>query len=353
VDYAIEVLNLTKKFRKVKKIPTEAGFGDAHWIIALGLKLKFLKAQEIVAVDDVNLKVEKGELFGLLGPNGAGKTTLIKCLSTLLIPDGGTAIINGYDVLKEPDRVKRCINLVGSGHWIGFDWGLTVRENLEFFANLYGLKPSLARERIDEVLKVVDLKDKEKEVPTRISSGMRQRMIIAKGFLIRTPIFFMDEPTVGLDPVSARDIRGYIKDKLSGELSETIVLTTHYMQEAEQLCDRVAIMDKGKIVACGSCQELKDMIGKRDVIEIETVNIGDKLIDEIGKMDLVENVASHIDDEVTSTGTVRVHTDDAESVLPMVLQSIEKNGGKVLHVSASQPTLEDVFMKLTGRGLVE
>jgi len=353
VDYAIEVFNLTKKFKKVKKIPTEAGFGDAHWIIALGLKLKFLKAQDIVAVDDVNLKVRKRELFGLLGPNGAGKTTLIKCLSTLLIPDEGTATINGYDVLKEPDKVKRCINLVGSGHWVGFDWGLTVKENLEFFANLYGLKPSLAKERIDEVLEIVGLKDRQKEVPGRISSGMRQRMIIAKGFLIRTPVFFMDEPTVGLDPVSAKDIRVYIKEKLSGELGETIVLTTHYMHEAEQLCDRVAIMDKGKIVACGTPLELKEMIETEEVIEIETINIGTRLIDEIGKIDLVQNVASHIDDPVTSAGTIRVHTDDAESILPMVLQSIERNGGKVLHVSASQPTLEDVFMKLTGKGLVE
>jgi len=353
VDYAIEVFNLTKKFKKVKKIPTEAGFGDAHWIIALGLKLKFLKAQDIVAVDDVNLKVRKRELFGLLGPNGAGKTTLIKCLSTLLIPDEGTATINGYDVLKEPDKVKRCINLVGSGHWVGFDWGLTVKENLEFFANLYGLKPSLAKERIDEVLEIVGLKDRQKEVPGRISSGMRQRMIIAKGFLIRTPVFFMDEPTVGLDPVSAKDIRVYIKEKLSGELGETIVLTTHYMHEAEQLCDRVAIMDKGKIVACGTPLELKGMIETEEVVEIETINIGTRLIDEISKIDLVQNVASHIDDPVTSAGTIRVHTDDAESILPMVLQSIERNGGKVLHVSASQPTLEDVFMKLTGKGLVE
>jgi len=353
VDYAIEILDLTKKFRRVKKIPTTAGMGSGHWIAALALKLKFLKAEEIIAVDHVDLKVKEEEFFGLLGPNGAGKTTLIKCLSTLLIPDEGTAVVNGYDVLEEPDKVKRCINLVGSGHWVGFDWALTVRENLEFFANLYGLKPSVAKERINEALEIVGLKDKEKEVPSRISSGMRQKMIIAKGFLIRTPIFFMDEPTVGLDPVSARDIRVYIKEKISKELGETIVLTTHYMQEAEQLCDRVAIMDRGKIVACGSPQELKKMIGKHEVIEIETVNIGAKLIDDIGKIDLVDNVASHIDDPVTSTGTIRVHTEDAESVLPMVLHSIERDGGKVLHVSASQPTLEDVFMKLTGRGLVE
>lgn len=353
MDYAIEILNLTKKFRRVKKIPTTAGLGEGHWIAALALKLKFLKAEEIIAVDHVDLKVKEGELFGLLGPNGAGKTTLIKCLSTLLIPDEGTAIVNGYDIFKEPTNVKRCINLVGSGHWVGFDWALTVRENLEFFANLYGLPPSLAQERIDEAIEIVGLKDKEKEVPSRISSGMRQKMIVAKGFLIRTPIFFMDEPTVGLDPVSARDIRAYIKEKLSDELGETIILTTHYMQEAEQLCERIAIMDKGKIVACGSPEELKGMTKKHEVIEIETVNIGEKIIDAIGELDLIDNVASHTDDPVTSTGTIRVHTEDAESVLPTVIQSIERNGGKVLHVSASQPTLEDVFMDLTGRGIVE
>jgi len=353
MEYAIEVLDLTKKFRRVKRIPTDSGFGEAHWIMALGLKLKFLRAEEMVAVDHIDLKVKEGELFGLLGPNGAGKTTLIKCLSTLLIPDGGTALINGHDVMRESDRVKRCINLVGSGNWVGFDWALTVRENLEFFANMYGLKSSVAKERIDEALKIVGLKDKEKETPSKISSGMRQKMVIAKGFIIRTPIFFMDEPTIGLDPVSAKDIRAYIKEKLSEELGETIILTTHYMQEAEQLCDRIAIMDRGKIVACGSPQELKDTIGKQDVIEIEAVNIGAKLESEIRKIDLVDNMANHIDDEATSTGTIRIHTKDAELVLPAILSSIERNGGKVLHVATSQPTLEDVFMKLTGKGLME
>jgi ABC-2 type transport system ATP-binding protein len=353
MEYAIDILDLTKKFRRVKRIPTDAGFGDAHWIMALGLKLKFLKAEEMVAVDHVNLKVRAGELFGLLGPNGAGKTTLIKCLSTLLIPNEGTALINGHDVVKEPDKVKRCINLVGSGNWVGFDWALSVRENLAFFANMYGLKPSVAKERVDEALKIVGLKDKEKETPSKISSGMRQKMIIAKGFIIRTPIFYMDEPTIGLDPISARDIRTYIKETLSDKLGETIVLTTHYMQEAEQLCDRIAIMDGGKIVACGSSQELKEMIGRQEVIEIETINIGAKLERDIRRIDLVDNVASHIDDGATSTGTIRVHTEDTEAVLPTILRSIEGNGGKVLHVNTSQPTLEDVFMKLTGKGLVE
>jgi len=338
VGYAIEVLDLTKKFRKVKKISPSAGMGSGQWVVALALKLKFLKAKDMVVVDHVNFRVKKRELFGLLGPNGAGKTTLIKCLSTLLIPDEGTAIVNGYDILKEPDKVKKCINLVGSGHWVGFDWALTVRENLEFFANLYGLKTNLAKERIDEALEIVGLKDKEKEVPSKISSGMRQKMIIA---------------TVGLDPISARAIRVYIKEKLSVELGETIMLTTHYMQEAEQLCDRVAIMDRGKIVACGSPQELKEIIGKHEVIEIETVNIGTRILNDIRKIDQVDNVASHIDDDTMSAGTIRVHTKDAESILPRALQSIENGGGKVLHVSTSQLTLEDVFMALTGRGLAE
>jgi len=352
VNYAIETIDLTKKFKKIRRIPTHSNV-TGQWIITLASKLKFSRAEEVIAVDHVSLKVRKGEVMGLLGPNGAGKTTFIKCLSTLLIPDEGTAIVNGYDILKEPDKVKKSINLVGSGHWVGFDWALTVKENLEFFANLYGLEPSVAKKRINEALEIVDLKDKENEVPSRLSSGMRQKMVIAKGFLIRTPIFLMDEPTIGLDPVSARDIRRYIKKKLSEELGETIVLTTHYMQEAEQLCDRVAVMDRGKIVACGSPQELKQMIGKQEVIEIETLNIGAKIIDEIGKIDLVNNVASHIDDPVLSTGTIRVHAKDIESVLPMILQSIERNGGRVLHVSVSRPTLEDVFMRLTGRGLVE
>lgn len=286
-------------------------------------------------------------------PNGAGKTTLIKLLTCLLYPDEGTAIVNGFDIREEGNKVRASMNVIISGGWLGFNWALTVQQNLEFFANMYGLRPSVAKRRIDEALDIVGLKDKEKETPSKISSGMRQKMVIAKGFIIRTPIFFMDEPTIGLDPVSARDIRAYIKGKLSDELGETIILTTHYMQEAEELCDRIAIMDKGKIVACGSSQELKGMIGEQEIIEIETVNIGTKLENEIRKIDLVDNVANHIDDEATSTGTIRVHTKDAESVMPIILRSIERNGGNVLHVSTSQPTLEDVFMKLTGKGLIE
>jgi len=350
-DVAIKTFGLTKRFRK-EKIPAGV-LGRSHWLLSLTLKLKLRKAEEFTAVDHVNLEVRRGELFGLLGPNGAGKTTLIKCLSTLLIPDEGTAIINGYDLLEEPEKVKRSINFLGSGQWVGFDWALTVRENLEFFANLYGLSPKTAKERIAEALNIVGLKDRADEKPHRLSAGMRQKMLLAKGFLIRTPIFFMDEPTIGLDPVSAREIRRYIKEKLRDEMGETILLTTHYMQEAQQLCDRVAIMDRGKIVACGTPEDLIRGLKRKEILEVEAVNIGPELLDEVRRIDSVENVGSRIEDEVMASGVIRVHTYDVESALPNVLQAIDRRGGKVLHVSISEPNLEDVFIELTGRGLGE
>ncbi len=346
-EYAVETFKLTKRFKKARKLPINFHI-TGQWIVGGLLKLAGREAEEITAVDHVDLKIRKGEFFGLIGPNGAGKTTLIKCLSTLLIPDEGTALVNGYDIREEPEGVKLSINLVGSGTWMAFDWGLTVKENLEFFAGIYGLDPSLASRRIKEALSIVGLEEKANEYPGKLSSGMRQKMLVAKGFLLRTPIFFLDEPTVGLDPGSAREIRSYIKNILSKELKETILLTTHYMFEAEELCDRIAIMNHGRIIACDTPANLRRLIKRVDVIEIEAVNLDPYFEDHARKVELVDSVAVQILDDVTGRGFIRVHTPDHEEVLPDILELTRRMGIKVEYVDIVQPTLEDVFISLTG-----
>ena len=352
VEYAIETSNLRKEFDTRKRIPTFSSLGQAHWIMHLIVR-RGSDGRKIVAVNDVNIKVRRGELFGLLGPNGAGKTTLIKCLSTLLIPDGGTALINGYDIVKESERVKMYISLVGRGAWIGFDYGLNVEENLLFFAKLYGLSREQADARIDEALEVVDLSDKRKEVPGNLSSGMRQKLLVAKGFLTRAPIMFLDEPTIGLDPASARDVRKHIKEKLNAELKETVFLTTHYMQEAESLCDRVAIMHEGRIIACDSPSTLVSRLRTKRIVEVEALNAGPDVVSKIQMLDLVERVSKTEGAEGTLTSTIRIHTKDPDQVMDEVIQIMRENHARISAISPSEPTLEDVFMTLTGRGLAE
>jgi ABC-2 type transport system ATP-binding protein len=270
-----------------------------------------------------------------------------------LSPDGGTALINGYDLVRESDKVKMCVNLVGSGNWLGFDWGLNIEENLLFFAKLYGLSKEEAKERIDESLKVVGLSDKRKEVPGNLSSGMRQKLLVAKGFLTRTPIMFLDEPTIGLDPASARDVRKYIKEKLKGELGETILLTTHYMQEAESLCDRVAIMHEGRVIACDSPSKLISGLKAKRIVEVEALNAGPEVVSKIQGLDLVERVSKIEGAEGSLASTIRIHTEDPDHVMNEVIEVMRQNSARILAISPSEPTLEDVFMTLTGRGLAE
>jgi ABC-2 type transport system ATP-binding protein len=256
-----------KQFRARSGLPMDWGFGPAHWIVSALIKYR-KKLEWRRAVDDVDLTVERGELFGLLGPNGAGKTTLLKCLATLLIPDEGEAWVNGYSVRTQPDQVKLSMNLVGSGHWVAFDWAMSLRENLHFFGTLYGLSRSERVERIDAALARLNLAHRAEDTPRTLSAGERQRMLLAKGFMIRAPVFLLDEPTVGLDPEGAAEVREFIRNDLLGDGETSGILTTHRMNEAEALCRRIAIMNRGRIVAQGTPVELKRMAGERSVLAL-------------------------------------------------------------------------------------
>jgi ABC-2 type transport system ATP-binding protein len=240
--YAIETEELTKRF------VLDRGFLDV--IRNTG------KRDVITTLDGVNIKVREGEVLGLMGPNGAGKSTLIKILCTLILPSEGNAYINGYDVVKEGKKARSSIGFVTTDER-SFYWRLSGRENLQFFATLHNLPRTKVKARIDELLDVVHLKNRADEPFLNYSAGMKQRMAIARGLLNDPIVLFMDEPTRSLDPAAAKNLRDFIKDHIVGERGKTVFISTHQLDEAEQLCDRVAILDEGRIKVQGSPTELK------------------------------------------------------------------------------------------------
>ncbi|MCG7849720.1 MAG: ABC transporter ATP-binding protein [ANME-2 cluster archaeon] len=249
MKYTIETHELTKKFALQK------GFTDFF--------LHPFRKDEITAVEDVNLKIKKGEIFGILGPNGAGKTTLIKMLCTLILPSEGTAHVNGYDISKDSGKVRESIGFITSDER-SFYWRLTGRHNLRFFAALHNYYSDDAEERIDELLSLVGMEDRGDDRFLSYSAGMKQRMAIARGLLNDPAVLFMDEPTRALDPGAAQNVRKFVKEHITGDEGKTVFLSTHHLPEAEELCDRIAIINEGRIVAVGTLEELKSALDKPD-----------------------------------------------------------------------------------------
>src|SRR5215471_4656567 len=243
---AIRTTELTRTYRKPRK---------RRWWWSKA-KPDEDKTREFVALDKVSLEVRPGELFGLLGPNGAGKTTLIKILTTLLAPSAGDARVDGLDVVTEAEKIRPRINMVSGGESSGYGI-LNVRENLWLFARIYGVPTAVAQERIDKMLGVVGLTDKATSRVSHLSTGQRQKMNFCRGFITDPKILFLDEPTLGLDVTAARNIRQFIRQWMKEGSQRTILLTTHYMAEADELCDRLAIVDRGRILACDTPANLK------------------------------------------------------------------------------------------------
>jgi len=350
-SFVIQTFDLTKRFGAK---PLEEWRGWTEQLTHL-VKEKILKKEkkEITAVDHVNFKVKRGEFFGLLGPNGAGKTTLIKLLTCLLYPDDGTALVNGFDMRKERNEVRASMNVIISGGWLGFDFALTVQQNLEFFARLYGVPKKLARERIEEILTILDLKDKRTEVPLYLSSGMRQKLLLGKAFLVRAPVLFLDEPTIGLDPRAAYNVRDFVKNRLNKEYGITVFMSTHYMEEADLLCDRVAIMHEGRIVAVDTPENLKLSVKKGDLVELKVANMTPDLAERIRVLDGVDDVVAHMMDPVAGVGFLRVHATNSRKILAELTQLVEKEGAEIKFIKNVDPTLEDVFINFTGKRLRE
>lgn len=286
----------------------------------------------------MSFEIEKGELFGLLGPNGAGKTTLISILATILPATRGYATVCGFDVSKHQDSVRRQIGIVFQDP--SLDDELTGEENLDFHGRLYGLNSTTRRQRTDEVLALVDLEDRRRDMVKTYSGGMRRRLEIARGLMHRPQVLFLDEPTLGLDPQTRRRIWNYIRD-LKQSFGMTIILTTHYMDEADRLCSRIAIIDKGRIVAMDTPGALKQQLGG-DVLELETSDAGQKFVYALQTLDDVAHVAAQPDGVVLTVSR-------GEAVIPKVFDAAQRLGVEIASVSMRKPNLEDVFIKLTGR----
>jgi ABC-2 type transport system ATP-binding protein len=295
------------------------------------------KRKETLAVDRISFSVEKGELFGVLGPNGAGKTTTIKMLTTLLTPTAGSAKVLGYDVKKDAMEVRKRIGLILGGER-GLYYRVTGRQNLKYFADLYGVPLHDRDHRIQEVLDMVGLTDRADSKVEDYSRGMKQKLHIAKGIVHDPEVLFMDEPTIGLDPQASRETRNLTKDFIAH--GKTILLTTHYMFEADELCRRVAVINNGKIVAMNSPQGLKGLVKDTAVIEVEGFGIDDTVMDKVRKLDGVRTVSATISG---SKQIMRVQVCDAGEMLTPVTKVLDC---KVIDVRVKAPTLEDAYLWL-------
>mgnify|MGYP001116237880 CR=1 FL=1 len=304
---------------------------------------------KIKALDGLNLRVKEGEILGLLGPNGAGKTTLIKILNTLIIPDSGTAKVNGYDILKEPVKVRESVGVMLTGERTLY-WKLTGRENLLYFSKLYHVPKDLARRRIDELLALTGLEEKADELVENYSSGQRVRLGFAKALINDAPIMFFDEPTMSLDPQFSRRIRNTIR-WLNEEKGKTILLATQNMFEADELCHTVSIIDQGKIIVTGSPNELKAKLLEKRSIKVIARNLSLREFYNENLPNDVKWTIKEIDDGQSII--LQAIVEDEESALSELLDMITRHSGKVVNVTVSEPSLEDVFIKFTGRGLVD
>ncbi len=291
----------------------------------------------LTAVDKLDITVESGEVFGLLGPNGAGKTTTISMLCTILKPTSGTARVNGFDIVKEATQVRKSIGIVFQDPSV--DDRLTGRENLYMHANLYGVPASDQKSRIDNILKLVELQDRADDLLRTYSGGMRRRLELARGLIHYPKVLFLDEPTLGLDPQTRDHVWKYIRE-LKEAHDITVVLTTHYMDEADRLCDRIAIMDYGKIIALGTSARLKETL-EGDVITIKAANLDalSALITEKMGLEKTRRV------EATLEITVR----NGRAMLPRIVETATQNKIHVESILLREPNLEDVFLHYTGR----
>jgi ABC-2 type transport system ATP-binding protein len=333
-ENAVETRGLTKIFKS--KLGSRAQ----------GLQLfKNKENSTVTAINNLNLEIKQGELFGLLGPNGAGKTTLVKILSTLLPPDEGTAHVNGFDVVREQMNVKRSLGTLFSVGERGFFWRLNGYRNLEFFAAIYNVPRQIRHERIMEVLDLVGLEDSAFELFQRYSGGMKRKLSLARALLPDPPILLLDEPTTGLDVISSRNIRNFVKNTLSRQSYKTVLYTTHHIEDAAEICDRVGILNKGQLVACDTPETIKRMIKKDERVHVVVENITDE---QIKALKMVRGVVSlETENEVLpSQKQLRFQLENVDS-LPMIFGFLFKEKIRLINFRREEPTLEDAFIELT------
>ena len=325
MNAAISTENLTKRF------PRSSGYRDL---------LPFREKKYVTAVENISLDIKEGELFGLLGPNGAGKTTLIKLLCCLVLPSSGTAYVFGHNVFKEEQAVKKLVGLV-SAEERSFYWRLTGRENLQFYAALYHLTREQTKKRIDELLNLVEMTDKADIRFQNYSTGMRQKLAIARGLLSSPRVLFVDEPTRSLDPVSAQAVRRFFKEKVVGE-GVTMILATHNLNEAEQLCDRLAIMDHGHVIALGSIGELRSLFQHHEGCELQVRNFSETILPRLRLINGVQEC--HVNNQHNGVWSLELRISDRATVLPQILAIMINSGVEVCDCQLRELPLEEIFV---------
>ncbi|MEM3957680.1 MAG: ABC transporter ATP-binding protein [Thermoproteota archaeon] len=322
MNTAVETVNLTKYFK-----------GDGG-------------KERIVAVNYVNLSIREGEFFGLLGPNGAGKTTLIKILCTLVIPDEGTAKVAGFDVVKDAEKVRECIGwLHGETGGRALYWRLSARDNLRFYAYLQNIPPDIARKRIDALLEFFELSKDADRLVKDFSTGMKMRVMLARTLLSNAPILLMDEPTVGLDATGAIETRRLLQ-ALCKELRKTIVFTTHNIFEAERLCDRIAVMSKGKVIAVDTPLRLSEITRKYRGVEVRFRGSSEEAVRILEGLEFVKRIISVQPEEDYTV--IRAEVKDEEQALSEIPKAFGANRLRTIGVQIALPSLEEVFLSLTG-----
>jgi len=315
-DFAIKTINLGRIYKKGKRI--------------------------IEALKNINIEVNRGEIFGLLGPNGAGKTTLIKILTTILLPSTGKAYVLGYDVEKDTLKIREKINMVSGGEWAGYGI-LTVRENLWMFSQFYGIPSKVAKREIDKYLEIFDLKDDANTKISNLSTGMRQKMNFIRGILTDPEVLFLDEPTLGLDVQVARTVRNFIKMWIKEKKDRTILLTTHYLNEADELCDRIAIIDNGEIYALDTPENLKKMLKDKIYYSVEVLKNEDL------KIDSIPYTTKFFVNQVKD-GKIEIKFQiESENRIVDVFNFLKDKGLNIISFKKREPTLEDVFVEIVGK----
>ncbi len=310
--------------------------------MSFAIEVKNLKKSfgDLQAVQDASFSADSGEVLSLLGPNGAGKSTTISMLSGLLAPNGGDASIMGHSITKEPEAAKASLGVVPQD--IALYPDLSARENLVFWGKMYGLRGAALKSRVDEVLEIIGLADRQKDYVSKFSGGMKRRVNIGAALLHKPAVIIMDEPTVGIDPQSRRHILDNVKEL--NRQGMTVLYTTHYMEEAAELSNHIAIMDKGKVIAYGTHDELIKMVGEETRIDVTLNTEGEKVLSAWRATEGVSKIDS-LDGKVTAL------VDDSNRVLPRLFESAAKLNVRITSVDIQEPNLETVFLHLTGRAL--
>ncbi len=325
-------------------------------IDARGVRREYkAKPRTVVALDGIDLRVEPGELFGLLGPNGAGKTTLIKILTTLLLPSAGTASVFGFDVARQTRQLRRIMNIVSGGEQSGYGL-LQVREQLWMFSQFYGLGVREGWRRVDELVDAVGLQEQRQQKVSSLSTGQRQKLNLARGLLNDPWILFLDEPTLGLDVSAARSVRELVQGWQQAVTGRTILLTSHYMAEVEELCDRIAIVDRGRILAIGTPAELKRRVQRESLFRLEV----DRLDGGPATLTRLPGVVSAVSPSAADAGATSTRQTvvvnlvlEQDAALAGVVAALGSIGSSIVALRKSEPSLEDVFVELVGRGFEE